>query len=444
MNGNDLTRGAVAPQLIRYAVPLIAINALQALYSIVDLMIVGQFVGSTGIVAVTNAGQVVGFLSQIAIAMTVGGNVLVGRHFGSGQADERKASAGALCVFSLVLGVVFTFGLYALAGPMIRLLGAQESAEAVGYIRLSAIGFLPIFGYHALSAILRGVGESKGPFYCIMAASGANVLLDLLFVGGFGWGVYGAAIATVLAQGVAFLTILLVYALPKGSFYGLERRWLVWDGPRIWAIIRLSLPIAFQQAIIAVSWLYVLAVINGYGADVVAGYGISAKIRDFCQLLITAMMTATSSMIAQCLGAGDIPRTRQVLRTAMGLDIAMATITILLVEVAAPVLAGVFTQDTAVVQVAVTNLRIEIMGQWFFSIFYMYHALAIGAGHTLFVSINSFLNCIIVRISLLYFLGSLVGIIGIYWILMISTSVSILPALIYERSGIWKRSAVLG
>ncbi len=201
------------------------------------------------------------------------------------------------------------------------------------------------------------------------------------------------------------------------------------------------------------------------------------------------MMTGTSTMIAQCLGAKDYQRAQTVMFTALKMSIAMTTVMILFVEVCAgplvacftsdPAVAEVaitnlrieimgqwffsvfymyhalaigagcagplvacFTSDPAVAEVAITNLRIEIMGQWFFSVFYMYHALAIGAGHTLFITINSFLNCIVVRITAITLLRNVVGIQGIYWILMLSTSVSILPAILYERSGVWKKGHI--
>ncbi len=268
---NDLTRGNVAKQLIGYAVPLMLISVLQALYSIIDLVIVGQFVGSRGIVAVTNAGQVVSFLSQIIISITVGGNVLVGKYYGSREDDQRKESAGTLCVFSLLLGVAFAVTLYLLAAQSMTLLGAPAHDEAIAYIRICAIGFIPVFGYHALSAILRGVGDSKGPMNCIVLSTIVNVVLDLLFVKGFSWGVTGAAVATFLAQVIAFLVILFYYAWPNRQFLGITRRYLTIAGDKLLAIVKVGLPVAGQQAIIAVSWLYVLYVINSFGMDISAG-----------------------------------------------------------------------------------------------------------------------------------------------------------------------------
>lgn len=436
----DLTQGSVTKQLVRYALPLVTTSLLQSLYSIADYIIAGYFISSAGQSAINNASLIMNLMTQIAIGLTLGGNILIGQYFGSHEDEPRKQSAGSLVTMSLIVGVVCAALLTGLARPLLILLKAPALAEATAYMRLCAVGLLPIFGYNALSALLRAVGNSKMPLYFIIASTATNVVLDLLFVAVFHMGVAGAALATLISQFVSFGAAL-VFCLKHRAHLGLTAQYLRPRADRIRAITRLGLPTAFQWAIASVSWLVVAYLINGYGLVVYsAANGASNKIKDFCQLFLSAMTGAASTMVAQNLGAGLYDRAKTVMKTCMKITLSMAAILILLSEVLAPVLVSFFTPDPEVQHWAAINLRIEIIGQLFYAGFFTYNTLATGCGDTMFVMWNSFVNCIIFRLVLAILFNHLWGIHGVFIACAIAPASSVPIGWFYCRRGYWKKS----
>ena len=395
----DLTQGSVTKQLVRYALPLVTTSLLQSLYSIADYIVAGYFISSAGQSAINNASLIMNLMTQIAIGLTLGGNILIGQYFGSHEDEPRKQSAGSLATMSLIVGVVCAALLTGLARPLLILLKAPALAEATAYMRICAVGLLPIFGYNALSALLRAVGNSKMPLYFIIASTAANVVLDLLFVAVFHMGVAGAALATLISQFVSFGAAL-VFCLKHRAHLGLTAQYLRPRAERVRAITRLGLPTAFQWAIASVSWL----------------------------------------VVAQNLGAGLYDRAKTVMKTCMKITLAMAAILILISEVLAPVLVSFFTPDPEVQRWAAINLRIEIIGQLFYAGFFTYNTLATGCGDTMFVMWNSFVNCIIFRLVLAILFNRLWGIHGVFIACAIAPASSVPIGWFYCRRGYWKKS----
>ena len=200
---NDLTRGSVSRQLIRYAMPLVASSLLQAVYSITDIIIAGHCIGDNGLSAINTSGIVMNMLTQLAIGVTVGGNILVSRCFGSGAGEDRRKAAGNTVTIGVIAGILFTALVVLLCRPILVLLRAPAMEDSVAYLGICGVGLFFIFGHNALSAILRGVGNSRIPLYCIILSVSLNVVLDVYFVAVRGMGVAGAALATIIGQGVS-------------------------------------------------------------------------------------------------------------------------------------------------------------------------------------------------------------------------------------------------
>lgn len=183
-----MTRGSVSRQLIMYAIPMIGTSLLQAVYGIVDIVIAGHFIGSNGLSAINNSSMVMNFLAQAAIGFTVGGNVIMGQYYGKRDGIEYKKSSGTLLLFSILLGFagIAVFG--AAARPLMSALGAPALDDAVVYLKVCALGMPAIFGYNAVSATLRALGNSRAPLGFILVSTSVNVILDIAFVAGFHWG----------------------------------------------------------------------------------------------------------------------------------------------------------------------------------------------------------------------------------------------------------------
>lgn len=433
-----LTEGSVPRQLIRYALPLVTTSLLQAVYGIVDTIVAGRFIGSDALSGINNASLVMNLVTQIAIAFTLGGNVLISQLFGGGDEEGRKQASGTLVSVCILSGAAVSALLFLLARRILIALGAPSLEDAVAYLSVCALGTLFIFGYNALSAILRAIGNSKMPLYFIIISAFANIVLDLYFVIGLRWGVIGAALATTLSQIAAFLAAL-IFCLIKREKLGLTPVYLRPSFSMLKKISKLGFPLVLQWSVASISWLTVAFLINKYGVDCSAGNGISAKIKDLCQLFISALTGGASTMIAQNLGAKLYDRAYEVMKTCMKITLAAACLLIIFVQLTAPWLVSGFTNDPATHAWAVRNLRIEIFAQIFYAGFLTYNTLATSSGHTMFVMLNSFVNCIVVRMVLALVLERFFGADGIFLACAIAPLSSVPIGWWFARSERWKK-----
>ncbi len=437
MSQLNLTEGPIGKTLLRYAYPVVLSSFLQALYSLTDFVIAGTFVGNTAMSAISNSGQIAHMLTQVIMGITIGGSILVGQYYGRGDQESRIHTNRTLFSMAMLCGLFAALLLLVFGRWLLILLKAPALEEAAVYLRICALGLLPVFGYNALSAMLRGVGNSKQPLYFILATALLNVILDLLFMGVFSWGVAGAAWATVIAQTISFL-LALIYTLRQRALYQLNRLYIKRDKLR--HMLKLGIPTSLQMTLVGVSWLTMTFLINGYGVEASAASGITARVREVAQLFTIAMSSATSTMVAQCLGAEAYERARRAVHVAMRISIGASLLIILIVELFAPQIVSLFNQDALTSALAIQNLRIEILAQLFYASFMVYNALPIGAGHTSIALLSSTLNSIVARLILAIILNHYFALPGIFWACMIAPAFSVPLGYLYERSGIWRKS----
>lgn len=437
----NLTEGVLWRTLVRFSMPLALSSLLQSICSVVDLIIAGHYVGKVALSAISNASQITMLLTQIIIGVTMGANVLIGQYYGSRDSKNRKKTNVTLFSMAVLFGLFMMVLLLLFGKQILILIKAPAIEEAATYLRICALGLAPVFGYNALSAMIRGVGNSKQPLYFILIGTIVNIVCDILFIGYFHMGVAGAAWATILAQTICFLAAL-GYTLWQRELYGIHLKSLSIEKDKLMTILRLGIPSAVQMTLVGLSWLTMTFFINRYGVEASAASGINVKIKDFAQLFTTAMITATSTMVAQCLGARRFDRAKQAVYAAMKITLGVSALLVLLIQLLAPQLVSLFGPDQETAHWAVLNLRIEIFAQIFYAIFMMYNALAIGAGHTMFVLLNSIANSIVARLILAAIFDAYVGLVGIYWACLIAPVISIPIGYLYERSNIWRRSLV--
>ncbi len=434
---NDLTQGKVRTTLIKYAIPMILTSVIQALYSVVDMVIVGNFIGGDAVSAVNNGSLIMNLLVQIAIGFTVGGNVVISQYFGAKKEKDARQTSGALFILMLIAGLVCTLGFFLLSEQLLILLGAPSLEEATTYLQVCSLGITFIFLYNSLNATLRAIGNSKKPFHFIACAMVTNIILDIVFVAVLGLGVFGTALATMLSQCLSF-GLALLYTLKNREVTGFNREYLKLNGEKIKKIVKYGFPLALQQTVGCISWLAVAYLYNKHGVDVSAGNGISNKIKEFCQLFISAVTSAAATMAAQNIGAKEFDRAKQVMKETLKITLAIAGVFIVICEVLAPQLVSIFIDEAQVATHAITNLRIEIIAQLFYAGFYSFNVLATGSGHTFFVMANSFLNCIVVRLILAVILESFMGVMGIYLACMIAPAVSVPVGFMFYKSNKWQ------
>ena len=443
MGQTDLTRGSILKSLVKYSIPLVLSSILQAMYGIVDTVVAGQFIGAEALSGLTNANSVLTMATQIIFGLCNGGSMLIGQYFGSKDPKNTREASVTLFTGALIAGVFAAALLYFTSRPFLTLLGAPAIEQADTYLRVCAVGFFFVAGYNACAAALRAVGNSRVPLICVAATAFTNVALDILFVVGLRMGVFGAALATAVSQGISF-AVATVCLLRDRETFGISLTKLRLHSDKLRQELKLGIPCAVQMSVAAFSWLSVTYFINSYGVAVSAGNGVSYRIKEFCQLIISTMSTAAASMVAQNLGARQYDRARTTMYTAMKLTVGVAVVIIAAVEILAPTLVGLFTPDAATAAAAVRNLRFEIIGQVFYASFLIYHSLMMGSGDTWYAFWSSFINCILMRVSLSALLNHFWGLDGVYIACMVAPFSSVPFGLWYERSNRWRKTLVRG
>lgn len=437
----DLTVGRVPQMLLRYAAPVITSSLLQAVYSLVDMLVVSHLLGSAGASGVSNAAQVTTLVSQIAIGLSNGGAILAGQYFGRKDKAGQEETIGTFFTLFLLLGALAALGCWLAAGPFLTFMGAPAFPEAYAYLRISTLGFFFVFLYNAMSSVLRAVGNSRRPMYFVLAGVSLNIVLDLICVGPLRMGTAGAALATVISQALS-AGLALIYLLSHRDIFSFAPGLLRLRLRRVRMILKLGIPCAIQMTVAGISWLVVTYQINDFGTVISAASAYAVRISDLCKMFITSLSAAASAMIAQNLGIQKYDRAREVMYTAMKMAMGISLALILLVEVSAPMLVRVFTQDQEAIAYAVLNLRIEVVGQIFYACFLIYHSLMTGAGHTWWVMFSSFVNCILFRVALTLLFNQVLGmgVTGVYLGCAIAPATSIPVGWYYTRSNRWRRS----
>lgn len=401
-----LTEGDVFLTLLQFSMPFLGSNLLQALYGASDLFMVGRFADSAHVSAVATGGQVMQTLTGLAIGLTTGGTIVIARHCGAGERKElTSAVATALGVFG-VLSLLMTAATVAFIG---RICGAmQVPLEALEltrlYLFICANGILFIVGFNAVSGILRGLGDSKTPFYFMLVACFVNVGTDLLFVGVFRMGAPGAAISTVLAQSVSLL--LAFWHLRRKGYVGSYRR--EHPVPKVrsaQSILSLGIPIAMQDGLVNFSFLIITALINRMGLVASAAVGVVEKLIVFSMLPTVAFSSAVATMVAQNQGAGLKTRARQCLSTGIWLSLLFGAAFFLCAQCNAPGLVRLFTSDPAVISAGAQYLRSYSVDSILVCVVFCMNSYFSGSGHGVFPLLHSLIATFLVRIPLSWILS---------------------------------------
>lgn len=320
--GQDLLTGSVPKKLIRFAFPLFLANLLQALYNVVDMLVVGKIVGKTGLAAISNASMLCFIINSLCIGLTMGGSVLVAQCKGANDQTGQRDTIGMLFFLSLVGSAVVTILGLAIYEALFQALNVPANAyqDACGYMKIICCGTVFVFGYNAVCSILKGLGDSQTPLFFVGVATVLNVVLDVLLVGPLSMGTAGAAWATITAQGVSFMGSLVYLRRYQPGF---SLRKIEFHREKLLAILKVGLPTAIQMVVVNTAYLLVTGMLNQFGTPVAAASGVGLKINTFAGMHCWAIGQAITAMVGQCLGAGQIERARKVVRSGLLLNLSV-------------------------------------------------------------------------------------------------------------------------
>ena len=438
----NLTEGSVFKQLLRFCLPFLLSNFLQAMYGVTDTLVVSWFAGSHTVSGVTIGGQINMVSMNFAIGFTVGGTVLISQYFGAGKREDLNRTIGTMFTILGILSVIITAVVIIFARPILTLMGTpQESfSEAYLYLVICMCGTIFTFGYNAVSAILRGMGDSKSPLYFVLIAGIVNTLLDLPFVGVFGWGAAGDAASTIMAQALS-LFLAVRYLKKKKFVFEFKRSSFRIDREQLRKIFKIGLPNSVQNVVVGLSFIAMTMLVNQYGVDASAAVGIAGKLNGFAILPAIAMSSSVSSMAAQNIGAGKYDRARKILHAGIMLAFPIGLAFFCLAFFAPEMVMRIFTNESEVLAFGADYLRLFSLDYVVVSFLFCINGLLMGAGMTSFTMINGILSSVALRIPAAYLCSVVFGmeLRGVGLGAPVASLGALAIAFIYYKSGRWTR-----
>ncbi|MBR3819968.1 MAG: MATE family efflux transporter [Clostridia bacterium] len=443
----DLTQGSVGKQLIKFSIPFLLSNLLQAFYSVADMIIVGRLCGTHGITGVNIGSQINILVTGAAFGLAVGGTVLIAQYGGAKKFDEQRKTIGTLFTAYMILAVICSAVMLLLGDTLLKLLNTPEVAytEAFNYYMICMSGLVFMFAYNVISAILRGMGDSKRPLYFVLIATIVNIIFDVILVGPFKMGAAGAAIATVGAQALSVI-LSLIYLAKNHFFVGYKMSDFKIDGAKMKMLLKLGLPSSVQQVVVSFSFLTLTALVNSLpNADIASAcQGIGGKVNSFAILPALAMSSAVSSMAGQNIGAGDAKRAKKTMLTGMGIAFAISMVVFVIVQLFPQQIISLFDTNEEVLKVGADYMRFIALDYIFVPFVFCMNGLAIGAGYTNFALFNACFSSILVRVPFAYLIVNLtnLGFNGIGLATGLASAASIVVGAIFVASGKWKNPKI--
>jgi len=447
VGARDLTSGSVTAALVRFSLPFLLANLVQNLYSLVDLFVVGRFADAAGLSAVSLGGLVMGSFNCAVIGLTAGGTVLVGQLLGAKREEDLRETVATLFSFYPLVALGLTAVLMLLSAPLLRLIGTPAECfdGALAYFRICIGGLVFTTGYNALSAVLRGLGDSRRPLLFVVIACVCNMAGDLVLVAGLGLGAAGAAIATTASQALSMLLGIL-YLRKKRFFFDFRPRSFRLSGDKVRALLRLGLPVCIQETLVMSSFIFLEAIINSMGYIAVAAAGVADRVFMVATIPAMAFSASISAMVAQNIGAGKPDRAAHCLRVGAGISFLIGLALFVWMWLAPASAIRIFTRDALVIHTAVDYLRSYKYEYLFCSIAFCIGGFVNGAGHPRFTLVNNLVSSFLVRVPLMFVLSRTAGAtlftVGIG--MPIASAVQMLGGLLYLRFGKWRENRVLG
>ena len=404
-DNQDFTTGSIPKKMVSFMLPIFGALVLQAMYSAVDLMIVGKFGSTAGISAVSTGSNVMNLFTFFTSSFSTGVTVLLGRYLGEKHEERIGRLIGGSVLFFAIMAVIFSVFMAVLARPIARLMQAPEEALdlTVQYITICACGFVFVVFYNYISAIMRGLGNSNLPLLFVGIACVVNIIGDLVLVAGFKMNVAGAAIATIAAQAVSVILSVIIILKKKLPFTITIKDFCF--NEEIGIFVKIGLPLGFQEILTNGTFLALLAFINRMGLDCSSGYGVGQKIQSFIMLIPSSIMQSLASFVAQNVGAGKERRARSALRFSIISGSIVGLFIGIFIFVRGDLLAQIFTSDEAVILRAHEFLRGFSPEAVVTVILFSFMGYFNAHSKSVFVMLQGIAQSLIIRLPMSYFMS---------------------------------------
>lgn len=435
----DMTEGNTYSLMLGFALPTLLSEVFQQLYNTADAFIVGKCLGTSALAAVTSSGTLIFLLVSFFIGMSMGAGVVISRYFGAKKEDEVSRAIHTVLAFGIVSGILLTVVGVAFTPTFLKWMQTDPEVmpQAVEYFRYYFLGAMALVLYNICRSIINALGDSRRPLYYLIFSSLLNIVLDVLFLGVFGWGVWSAAAATVLSQ-MASVVFCMAYLLQKGNIFTVDLRKIRFHRDMLSEIVRYGLPSGVQNSVIAFANVIVQSQINSFGKLAMAAYGTHAKIEGFAFLPITSFNMACTTFISQNLGAKQYDRAKLGARFSIFAAVLLAEAIGVCYFIFAPAFIGFFDQTPGVIAFGVQQARTVALFYCLLAFSHSVAAVCRGAGKA-FVPMCVMLSVwCVVRILYIIIVMRLTGEIRyIYWAYPLTWGISSVIYLIYYLRSDW-------
>ncbi len=441
---NDLTVGKEGNRILQFAIPLLLGNIFQQLYLIVDSIIVGKVLGTNALTAIGNCFPVIFTLVSLIIGIAIGGTVVISQYYGAKQVENVRKAANTLFIFLFFASLVLTIAGILFSAEILRLMNIPEVAfdMANNYMQVYLSGLVVFFGFNGISAVLRGLGDSKTPLYLMIAATMLNIILDLLFVVKYGWGIKGAAWATVISQGLVFFASI-IYINKKHQVIKISLKNLNFDKKIFIKTLQIGIPSGLQTTFVAIGMMVLMGIVNQFGNFVAAAYSAAHRVGMLAIMPAMNFGTALSTFVGQNIGANKMKRIKNGLRSTL----IMSSITCIFISIGIILfgsnLMALFTNNNEVIKVGKDYLVIVSSFYIIFNIMLVINGLLRGAGDTIIPMFISIFSLWLIRLPLAVFLSGKFEESGIWWSIPIAWTLGTIISYIYFLSGKWKKKTVV-
>ena len=397
---NDFTTGPILGPMLKFTLPILGALVLQSLYGAVDLWVVGQYGVTADISAVSTGARMIQTITNIIIGLAVGTSVLIGQYMGAGKKDKAGDILAAGIKLFAVCALVFTIVVPVLSPTLATLLKspAEAFSKAVSYMRICSYGAIFIVAYNLLSSLFKGMGDSATPLMAVAIAAVLNIVGDIAFVKGLGMGASGAALATVISQGISVVICLFVIkkrGLPFDfSLANLKAK----QGDNIKRTVKLGVPITLQSILVNISFLVITAIINDIGLIESSGMGVAEKLCSFIMMLPIAFSQSLSAMVAQNIGAAKPERADKAMLIGMLASFAMSLVVGYLSFFHGDLLCRIFNSDPLVVAAGWDYLKGYAIDCLLTSFLFCFIGYFNGCGYTFFTMIQGVVGAFCVRV----------------------------------------------
>ena len=435
----NMTNGNIYKHMLSFALPILLSQVFQQLYNTADAFIVGRFLGTSSLAAVSSSGPLIHLMISFLIGMGMATSAVIGRYFGANEPENVSKAIHTNIAFGLLSGAVLTVFGVVFTPTLLRWINTdpQVMDEAVSYFRTYFAGIITIVLYNSCKGVMNALGDSRRPLYYLIYSSLLNIALDLLFVGVFHWGVWSAAFATVISQASA-LVLCLVHLLKKGHIYSIYPRRIRFHKGIFGEIVRIGLPAGVQNSVIGFANVVVQSQINSFGMLAMAAYGVHSKIEGFAFLPIMSFNMAISTFISQNLGAKEYDRAKKGARFGIILAVLLAQCIGVVVFSFAPQLVSFFDNNPGVIELGALQAR--TLAVFYFLLAYSHSIAAVcrGAGKTFVPMIVMLAVWCGIRLIYIFCIMHFVGDIRyVYWAYPITWAISSTIYLFYYLFSDW-------